>query len=98
MSLGDADIFSKCSNGDFLPLPMPLSVKRFYEFGPFRVDAEKRVLLREGLPVSLAPKALDMLLVLIQHRGKTVEKDQLMDLLWPESDVEEANLPQNVSA
>ena len=77
---------------------MSLSVKRFYEFGPFRIDAEKRVLLRDGVPVSLAPKALDMLLVLVQHRGQALEKDQLMNLLWPESDVEEANLPQNVSA
>ena len=77
---------------------MSLSVKRFYEFGPFRIDAEKRVLLRDGVPVSLAPRALDMLLVLVQHRGQALEKDQLMNLLWPESDVEEANLPQNVSA
>jgi DNA-binding winged helix-turn-helix (wHTH) protein len=77
---------------------MSISVKRFYDFGPFRIDTEKRVLLRDAVPVPLAPKALDMLLVLVQHRGQALEKDQLMDLLWPESDVEEANLPQNVSA
>jgi DNA-binding winged helix-turn-helix (wHTH) protein len=98
MSLGASNIFSKCSKGAFPSFPMSLSVKRFYEFGPFRIDAEKRVLLRDGVPVSLAPKALDMLLVLVQHRGQALEKDQLMNLLWPESDVEEANLPQNVSA
>src|SRR4030095_11801570 len=98
MSLGAAHVFSKCSKGAFPSFAMSLSMKRFYEFGPFRIDAEKRVLLRDGVPVSLAPKALDMLLVLVQHRGQALEKDQLMNLLWPESDVEEANLPQNVSS
>ena len=77
---------------------MSISVKRFYDFGPFRIDTEKRVLLRDAVPVPLAPKVLDMLLVLVQHRGQALEKDRLMELLWPESDVEEANLPQNVSA
>src|SRR6185295_19472298 len=71
---------------------------RFYEFGPFRVDTAKRVLLREGEPVSLSPKAFDTLIVLVQHAGEVVEKPQLMDLLWPDSSVEEANLPLNISA
>jgi DNA-binding winged helix-turn-helix (wHTH) protein/tetratricopeptide (TPR) repeat protein len=71
---------------------------RYYEFGPFRVDTAKRVLLREGQPVSLSPKAFDTLLMLVQHAGEVLEKDRLMDLLWPDSAVEEANLPLNVSA
>jgi DNA-binding winged helix-turn-helix (wHTH) protein/TolB-like protein/Tfp pilus assembly protein PilF len=71
---------------------------RFYEFGAFRVDTVKRVLLREGEPVSLSPKAFDTLLMLVQHAGEVLEKDRLMDLLWPDSDVEEANLPLNISA
>src|SRR6185295_4308097 len=71
---------------------------RFYEFGPFRVDTAKRVLLREGEAVSLSPKAFDTLLMLVQHAGEVLEKDRLMDLLWPDSAVEEANLPLNVSA
>jgi DNA-binding winged helix-turn-helix (wHTH) protein/TolB-like protein/tetratricopeptide (TPR) repeat protein len=71
---------------------------RFYEFGPFRVDTVKRVLLREGEPVSLSPKAFDTLLALVQNAGEVLEKDRLMDLLWPDSAVEEANLPLNVSA
>ena len=77
---------------------MQSSSNRFYEFGPFRVDTAKRMLLREGEPVSLSPKAFDTLLMLVQHAGEVLEKDRLMDLLWPDSAVEEANLPLNVSA
>ncbi len=71
---------------------------RFYQFGPFHIDAEKRVLMREGEIEPLAAKAFDTLLVLVQHHGEVLEKSELMEMLWPDSDVEEANLPQNVSA
>ena len=69
-----------------------------YEFGPFHIDREKRLLLRDGKPVSLVPKSFDMLLALVQHRGEVLEKDRLLKMLWPDSIVEEANLPQNISA
>ncbi len=69
-----------------------------YEFGPFHIDREKRLLLRDGKPVSLVPKSFDMLLALVQHRGEVLEKDRLLNMLWPDSIVEEANLPQNISA
>jgi DNA-binding winged helix-turn-helix (wHTH) protein len=75
-----------------------MPIKRFYQFGLFRIDAEKRVLLREGEVVPLAPKAFDTLLALVQHHGEVLEKDGLMEMLWPDSDVEESNLPQHVSA
>jgi DNA-binding winged helix-turn-helix (wHTH) protein/TolB-like protein/Tfp pilus assembly protein PilF len=71
--------------------------RRFYQFGPFRIDAEKRMLLREGEALPLKPKAFDTLLVLVQHHGEVLEKDVLMDMLWPDSDVEESNLPQHIS-
>ena len=69
----------------------------FYEFGPFRLDAVKRLLLQEGRVVPLPPKALDTLLVLIANSNRVVEKRELMDAIWPDSFVEEANLTQNVS-
>ena len=72
--------------------------KRFYQFGPFRIDAEKRLLLREGEIVPLKPKGFDTLLVLVQHHGEVLEKDDLMERLWPDSDVEESNLPLHISA
>lgn len=72
--------------------------RHFYEFGPFRIDAQKRLLMREGEAVPLKPKAFDMLLALVQHRGQVLEKDDLMGMLWPDSDVEESNLPLHISA
>ena len=62
----------------------------FYEFGPFRMDATKRVLLRDGEIVPLAAKTFDMLLVLVEHQGEVLDKDHFMALLWPDSKVEEA--------
>ena len=73
-------------------------IHRFYEFGPFCIDAERRVLLRDGELVPVAPKAFDTLLVLVKHHGDVLEKDELMEILWPDSDVEEANLPLHISA
>jgi DNA-binding winged helix-turn-helix (wHTH) protein/TolB-like protein len=73
-------------------------IKRFYNFGPFCVDAEKRVLLREGEAVPLAPKAFDTLLILARHPGEVLEKDRLIEMLWPDSIVEEGNLTVNISA
>ena len=68
-----------------------------YEFGPFRVDAAKRALQCGGQPVPLTPKAFDLLLILVEHTGEVLDKDTLMRMLWPDSEVEEANLPQNIS-
>lgn len=67
-----------------------------YEFGPFQLDPLKRVLLRDGAPVSLTPKAFDMLLLLVEGGGKLIPKEELMNALWPDSHVEEANLTQTV--
>jgi TolB-like protein/Flp pilus assembly protein TadD len=68
------------------------------EFGPFRLDAAKRVLWREGRIVPLPPKALDLLVALVEQRGDVVTKDELMRRVWPDTFVEEANLSVNVSA
>ena len=72
--------------------------RHLYEFGPFSLDMTDRFLLRDGQPVSLPPKALETLIVLVQHRGRLVEKDELMKTLWPDSYVEEANLNHHVWA
>ncbi len=70
--------------------------RHFYEFGPFRIDTRNRQLLRENEIVPLKAKAVDTLLLLIEMRGDVVEKDELMQRLWPDSFVEEANLTQNI--
>ena len=71
--------------------------QRVYEFGPFQLDARRRLLLRQDRSIPLTPKALELLLVLIEHSGRVVEKDELMRRLWPDSFVEEGNLAFNVS-
>ena len=70
--------------------------KIFYEFGPFRVDPEKQVLLRENQPVAITPKTFETLLILVRHSREVVSKDELMSELWPDAFVEEANLSQNI--
>src|SRR6201989_993497 len=72
--------------------------KQLYEFGTFRLDPVKRLLLRGGEPVQLTPKAFDTLLALVEQSGRTVEKDELMRRVWPGAVVEENNLNQNITA
>jgi len=75
---------------------MTTDPKVFYEFGPFRVDPEKQVLLRDGVLIPLAPKAFEMLVVLLRRSREVVTKDELLTAIWPDSFVEEANLSQNI--
>src|SRR5579863_1889806 len=72
------------------------AIKQLLEFGPFRVDPEQRLLLRDQQPIPLSPKAFDLLLVLASRGGEVVLKDDLMKLLWPNTFVEESNLGQHV--
>jgi Tol biopolymer transport system component/DNA-binding winged helix-turn-helix (wHTH) protein len=76
---------------------MQQQTKQTYEFGPFRLDPVKRVLLKEDDPVQLTPKAFETLLALVESRGQLLEKDELMQRLWPDSFVEEGNLTVNIS-
>jgi Tol biopolymer transport system component/DNA-binding winged helix-turn-helix (wHTH) protein len=69
-----------------------------YEFGPYRLDAAKRLLLCEGKSLTLAPKTFDLLHLLVQSQGRVLTKKELMSALWPDSFVEEANLAFQISA
>jgi len=80
----------------FLKAVMSNSIKQFYELGPFRIDVANRLLLRDGEPLPLTPKAVDTLLALVQHSGQVLKKEELMKLVWPDSVVEEGNLTQNI--
>ncbi len=75
---------------------MSQQIKHFYEFGEFRIDVTKRRLLRGGEVVSLTPKAFDVLLALAEQSGRMIEKDELMQKVWPNTAVEENNLTQNI--
>jgi len=76
---------------------MPKQPKRLYECGPFVLDPLNHVLSRDGSPLPLPPKAFDTLLVLVEHWGDLVEKEQLLKTVWPDTFVEENNLTQYIS-
>ena len=71
-------------------------MKRLFEFGPFRVDPDKELLLRGDETVPLTPKTFQILLVLVRHGKEVVTKDDLMKMVWPDTFVEEANLSRNI--
>lgn len=68
-----------------------------FEFSTFRMDVAKRLLFRSGEPVSLVPKAYDILAFLVRHRDRVVTKAELIKAVWPDTFVEEGNLTQNIS-
>ena len=70
---------------------------RYYEFGPFRLSITDRLLMRGDTVVSLTPKLVDTLFLLVENNGHVLSKDQLMDSLWPNTFVEESSLTQNIS-
>src|SRR5437870_8659715 len=75
---------------------MSLAINHFHRFGEFTVDGDQKVLLRNDSPLPLAPKVFDTLLILLDSRGRIVEKEELMKRLWPDSFVEESNLTFNI--
>lgn len=77
---------------------LPKAERRLYEFDEFRVDPVRRRLTRGGELVPLTPKAFSILLVLLERRGEVVEKEELIQKVWPDTFVTEANLTQNVSS
>ena len=68
-----------------------------YEFGDFRLDAEERLLWRADAEVPLTPRVFDTLLYLVEHHDTVLDKERLMDAVWPDAIVEENNLTQNIS-
>lgn len=77
---------------------MSLPGKRVYEFGEFRLTVSARSLERNGAPIQLGSKAFEVLVCLVSHAGEVVTKDELLRTVWPESFVEEGNLPQHIFA
>ncbi len=69
---------------------------RCYSFKNFTLDLERRVLLRDGEPVPLTPKAFDTLALLVRRSGRVVGKDELLEEIWADAFVEESTIAQNV--
>ena len=72
--------------------------KHYFEFGPFRLDTAAGVLTRQDEIVTLNPKAVETLSVLVRNCGRVVSKEELMKAVWPDAFVEEANLNVQISA
>ncbi len=68
-----------------------------YQFGRFRIKVEQCLLLRDGKPLPLSAKAFDTLLILVGRKGQVVDKQELLEIIWPDTAVEENNLTQVIS-
>lgn len=71
--------------------------RRIFEFESFRVDVSERQLRRDGIAVPLTPKVFDLLLVLLENKGETVEKERLISKVWADTFVEEGSINRNIS-
>ncbi|HRH42918.1 MAG TPA: winged helix-turn-helix domain-containing protein [Pyrinomonadaceae bacterium] len=76
---------------------MSNKIRHLYEFDEFRVDANQKCLWHGEELVSLTPKAFDTLVVLLENKGRVVDKDTLLNQVWADTFVEEATLAQNIS-
>ena len=71
--------------------------KRCFGFGGFRLYPQQRLLEREGTRVPLTPRVFDLLLVLVEHAGDAVSKEDILTAVWPGSYVEEGNINRAIS-
>ncbi len=75
---------------------MPVSDSAQYQFGPFTLDPVNRLLMQEDKPVTLPPRVIDTLLLLVENAGRVLTKEELLAAVWPDCFVEEGNLSQAV--
>src|SRR5271169_4261163 len=69
-----------------------------HALGPFRLDTQAHLLLRDSAPVTLGRRAVASLRALVERPGALVSKDALIDAAWPGRAVEESNLPVQIAA
>jgi DNA-binding winged helix-turn-helix (wHTH) protein len=74
------------------------ALNHVYHFGAFCLNETQQQLLYKGQPVHLAPKAFELLLVLVQNKGCLVTKERLLEEIWPDVFVQEANLSVNIAS
>ncbi len=72
--------------------------KKTIRFAEFELDASKRLLLRDGEPLALNAKAFDVLVFLAENAGRVVLKEEVLNAVWENQFVEEANLAVQISA
>jgi len=71
--------------------------RRCFQFGPYVVDPRKRLLWRDRALIPLTSKAFEILLVLLQNRGRVVDKSELLERVWHKTSVEDNTLTRNIS-
>jgi TolB-like protein/DNA-binding winged helix-turn-helix (wHTH) protein/Tfp pilus assembly protein PilF len=77
---------------------MPTHPANLYEFGDFQLDAAKRRLRRsDGTTIPLTSRVFDTLLFMVEHHDAVLDKERIMEAVWPDSIVEENNLAQAIS-
>ena len=69
-----------------------------FAFGPFRFVPRRRLLLKDGSPLALGGRAMDLLLALVEHAGVVLSRKELESRAWPGLVVEETSLRVHVSA
>jgi len=77
---------------------LSLPVEKTVHFGPYRVHPRQRLVMEGGQPLRLGRRAVEILLVLLEHAGQVVSKQQLIARVWPKSVVEDTNLRVHVAA
>lgn len=68
-----------------------------YEFGSFRLNPEEHLLLQNGQPVRMPPKTFELLLFFVHNNNQVIDKETLMQEVWRDTFVEEANLTVHIS-
>jgi DNA-binding winged helix-turn-helix (wHTH) protein len=70
--------------------------KHILRFGSFIMDIEDRLLLQNGTPISLFPRAFDLLVVLVTNSGRLLGKGELLKQVWKDVNIEEARISYNI--
>src|SRR5262249_13024446 len=68
------------------------------QFGPFRLHSGKRLLEKDGIPIALGSRAMDVLIVLVERAGAVVSKQELTKRVWPDITVDESGLRVHIAA
>jgi Tol biopolymer transport system component/DNA-binding winged helix-turn-helix (wHTH) protein len=76
---------------------MSQQTNEIYVFDQFQLDPQERLLVRDGTALSLTPKAFDLLQALLERHGRLVGKEELFEIVWPDTIVEESNLTYNMA-
>ena len=71
---------------------------RCFSFGPFVLIPERQLLLKEGSPVRVGTRALEILTVLVERWGELLDKQKIISLVWTDTFVDESNLKVNIAA